>query len=539
MAKPCFYSYSSQPPRWWLLPYSLGQVNFVSLLVLLNIMALGSIEPARADAIPSDLALLDQSAHIERINLHKILSDSAEGKKVWPSLEQSTLTQTSTIGAGARPQDGSHLASVDASSNSLPTIELTTELSSTGDTNAEPAPIGSTSELAPVLSGSDQALGSEGVERSPTAISDALALTPTPAIQLTASPEISPETSPETSPAEADQAEPLRGSQLILGMPSIQLQGAFLQQADDASARLRLTTLYPVTPHLLFGGVVDLTTGRGFSNSPETGLNLSELYVVGSLPSLPELRVVAGLIDLTSYFDRNSFAKDSTTHFFNPAFQTNPALAAAGISTRIGVLLNWSAADNLELKLATFSSSRNLSQLDLDGLAGEIEYRIGTGIIRATYAESRDAGSDTGFDEIFQLPRDNGTFGLNSGDRETAFGLNAEWYVPSLRMGLFGRLGRYHNRSLDAGATTYSLGVNFLDLFLPDDRLGLAYGRQLSNDNLRRNSDGKLPDVLELFYDVRVLPRLRAGITLQQRNEFSETVAGFRVRTDLDISPRR
>lgn len=512
MAKPCFYLYSSQPPRWRLLPYSLGSINFFSLLVLLNITALGGIEPARADAIPSDSVLLDQSAHIERISLHKIPSDSAERKKVWQSLEQATLSQTSTTGAGARPQDGSHLVS-------------------------------------------DQALGSEGGDRALTTTSDALAPIPTSAMQLTASsetspemspdaspeasPEMSPETSPEASSAEAEQPEPLRGSQLILGTPSIQLQGVFLQQADEASARLRLTTLYPVTPHLLFGGVVDLTTGRGFSDSPETGVNLNELYVAGSLPSLPELRVVAGLIDLTSYFDRNSFAKDSTTHFFNPVFQTNPALAAAGISTRIGVLVNWSAADNLELKLATFSSSRNLSQLDLDGLAGEIEYRIGTGIIRATYAESRDAGSDTGFDEIFQLPRDNGTFGLNSGDREVAFGLNAEWYVPSLRMGLFGRLGRYHNRSVDEGATTYSLGVNFLDLFLPDDRLGLAYGRQLSNDDRRRDSDGKLPDVLELFYDVRVLPRLRAGITLQQRNEFSETVVGFRVRTDLDISPRR
>jgi hypothetical protein len=103
-------------------------------------------------------------------------------------------------------------------------------------------------------------------------------------------------------------------------------------------------------------------------------------------------------------------------------------------------------------------------------------------------------------------------------------------------MGVFGRYGRYENTSLDKGGDTYSLGLNFLDLFMQDDRLGFGYGRNLSNNDLRRDSGAKVPDVWELFYDFRLSPLLRAGVTLQARDEFSETIAGFRVKTEFDLT---
>jgi hypothetical protein len=77
-----------------------------------------------------------------------------------------------------------------------------------------------------------------------------------------------------------------------------------------------------------------------------------------------------------------------------------------------------------------------------------------------------------------------------------------------------------------------------LDLFTKDDRLGLAYGRGLSNEQLRRQFKDNVPDVLELFYDFRFLSNLRLGFTLQQRNSFSDTYAGFRVKTEFDVTPR-
>ncbi|MBW4581957.1 MAG: carbohydrate porin [Tildeniella nuda ZEHNDER 1965/U140] len=334
-------------------------------------------------------------------------------------------------------------------------------------------------------------------------------------------------------PAPSDKV--LRQGSEVLGVPSVQLQGVFKQEGSDTSARARLRGFYPVTPNAGFGAEVDLTTGRGFADSQETGLNLNELYFAGSLPSLPTLRLVVGLMDLTSYFDRNSFAKDGATHFFNSVFQTNPALAAAGIASRPGLLVNWSVTDDIDLKATTFSSNRNLGDFHLDAFAGEVGVRFGTAIIRGTYVSSRDAGRRSGFREIFDIPR-SGRAGPQPGDREEAYGINAEVFIPSLKLGLFGRYGHYTNLALDTSGTTYSAGLNFLDVFMPSDRLGLGYGRQLSNDDLRRSRGDNNPDVLELFYDFRITPNLRAAVMLQERNGFSETVLGVRVRTDFDLS---
>lgn len=297
--------------------------------------------------------------------------------------------------------------------------------------------------------------------------------------------------------------------------PTLDVQGAYLQQ-EDASARLRLRGIYPVSPNALFGAIVDLATGDDFAGTEGDGFSLSELYFAGSLPSYPNLRLIAGLMDLTSYFDRNSFAKDSTTHFFHPLFQTNPALASTGVGSRIGGLLNWNITDNVEAKAAVFSSERNLGDFGLDAFAGEIGFRTGNGIIRATYTTDQDTGRD-------------GVLGTQNGDRENAFGINGEYFIPEIKLGLFARYGWLENSELDDSSETYNFGLNFLDLFLQDDRLGLGYafGRGFAEDN----------DVWELFYDIRVSPNLRAGVTLQEREGFSETIFGFRVKTDFQLYP--
>jgi len=325
-------------------------------------------------------------------------------------------------------------------------------------------------------------------------------------ILLTQSDDNEPDASliPENSPPENEALT-----------PTLDIQGAYLQQ-EDASARLRLQGIYPVSPNALFGAIVDLATGDDFAGTEGDGFSLSELYFAGSLPSYPNLRLVAGLMDLTSYFDRNSFAKDSTTHFFHPLFQTNPALASTGVGSRIGGLLNWNITDNVEAKAAVFSSNRNLGDFGLDAFASEIGFRAGNGIIRATYATDKDTGRD-------------GVFGTRNGDRENAFGINGEYFIPEIKLGLFARYGWLENSDRDESSETYNFGLNFLDLFLKDDRLGLGYafGRGFSEDN----------DVWELFYDIRISPNLRAGVTLQEREGFSETIFGFRVKTDFQLYP--
>ena len=320
--------------------------------------------------------------------------------------------------------------------------------------------------------------------------------------------------------------------------PSIQLQGGFIYQGDDFSGRARVSVIYPFSPNVLIGGILDFASGPAITSTNEEGVNLNELYLAASLDDLPNLRLLVGQLDLTSYFDRNSFAKDSLTHFLNPVFQTNPALAAAAIGSRPGALLNWSLSDNLEVKAAAFSSDRSITDFALDGFAGEIGFRTGNFILRGTYTSSVDGGQRSGFQEAFSVTRQDGGFGVQDGDREDAYGVNAELFIPDLNMGLFARYGQYTNQDLDLKGDTYSAGVNFLDLFTPGDRLGVGYGRSLSNDRLRVQAGTEMPDVLEVFYDLQLQRNLRMGFSFQQLNEFSESVAGIRVRADFDVSPR-
>ncbi len=358
---------------------------------------------------------------------------------------------------------------------------------------------------------------------------------PTPPSILPPSP--TPPSATPNTPQPVDRSRPLLRS-TALQEPSLQVQGVYITQGSDSAARGRLSGVYPVTPQLLVGATLDLVTGENLLvDSRGEGLNINELFIATSVGGAPNLRFVLGQLDLTSYFDRNSFAKDGASQFFNPIFQTNPALSATGIASRTGLLVNWSVTDNIEAKAAVFSSSNKISDFALDGFAGEVAVRYGNAIIRGTYSTDRDAGIRDTFPESFGLARDTQRtiFGPQKNDREEAYGLNAEVFVPELKLGIFGRYGRYENRDLGKGADTYSFGLSVLDLFTPDDRLGLAYGRALSNDSLRR---GDYPDVLELFYDFELLPSLRLGFTLQGRDGFEDTVLGVRVRTEFDVTPR-
>jgi hypothetical protein len=350
----------------------------------------------------------------------------------------------------------------------------------------------------------------------------------TPSVPTTA-----PTPVPVTQSVTTQQRRQLNSSSLR--EPSLQFQGVYITQGGDTSARARVSGIYPLSPQALVGATLDLTSqGSSLDDSRNEGLNINELYLATSLGGVPNLRFVIGQIDLTSYFDRNSFAKDGASQFFNPVFQTNPALAATGISSRTGLLADWSVTDNIEAKAAIFSSADKIGDFSLDGFAGEIGIRYGNAIIRGTYATDRDAGVRDSFLESFSIARGNNQFGPDENDREEAYGVNAEVFIPNLKLGLFGRYGRYENRTLGEGANTYVLGASFLDLFTPDDRLGIAYGRALSNDRLRR---GERPDVLEMFYDFKFISNLRVGFSVQARDDFSETVFGIRVKSEFDVTP--
>jgi hypothetical protein len=348
-------------------------------------------------------------------------------------------------------------------------------------------------------------------------------------------PQIQPQSLTNSPTRTSQRSTPLLKS-TALSEPSLRLQGVYVTQ-QETSARARLTGTYPLTPQVLFGATLDfVSNGSSFDDSRNEGLNINELYFATSLGSLPNLRFVIGQMDLTSYFDRNSFAKDGASQFFNPVFQTNPALSATGISSRPGLLVNWSVTDNIDAKAAIFSSSDRLSNFSLDGFAGELGVRFGNAIVRGTYSTARDGDNRDTFPEAFSIARGNNRFGTLRDDREEAYGLNAEVFVPNLKLGLFGRFGRYENRDLGKGADTYVLGATLVDLFTKDDRLGLAYGQALTNDSLRRTT--YRPDVVEAYYDFPLLDNLRLGFSVQGRDSFEETVLGIRVKSEFDVTPR-
>jgi hypothetical protein len=297
---------------------------------------------------------------------------------------------------------------------------------------------------------------------------------------------------------------------------NLNLQGLYILQGDRSSARARLSGDTFLTPNLLVGGALDIVTGPDLTNSD--GIQLTELYLATAVPGVPGLRFRLGQLDLTSYFDRNSFAKDTARDFFNSTFHTNPALIAGANATasRPAGLVQWAVNDDINLSAAVFSSAANITDFALDGFAGEIGFRTGDLILRGTFL--------TGRDTQFQ----------GTGDRLDAYGVNAEWFIPQANLGLFGRYGRL-NSSGGFSGDTYSLGLNVLDVFMEDDRLGLAYGRNLPNTSV----NGVTPDVLEVFYDFEALPNIRMGFTFQQRNQLRESYAGFRIRGDLNLlSPR-
>ncbi|NJO10333.1 MAG: hypothetical protein HC873_12480 [Leptolyngbyaceae cyanobacterium SL_1_1] len=297
--------------------------------------------------------------------------------------------------------------------------------------------------------------------------------------------------------------------------PSLSLQGLYVLQGEESSARARLSGSAFLTPTVLVGGVLDLLTGPDLTN--DDGVQVTELYIAASLPQVPSLRFRFGQLDLTSYFDRNSFAKDISRDFFNSTFQTNPALFAGAnvTASRPAGLVQWAITDDINLGAAIFSSDADIGNFAVDGFAGEVSFRTGDLIVRGTFISSQDTQ--------FQ----------NTDDRLEAYGVNAEWFFPDLNLGLFGRYGEVENANSGFRADTYSFGFNVLDVFSEGDRLGLGYGR-----NLEANlGDGETPDVLELFYDFELVSNIRAGFTFQQRDSLSESFAGFRIRGDLDLTP--
>lgn len=377
----------------------------------------------------------------------------------------------------------------------------------------QPPPVLLTSASVPV--NGLMAAGSPGGQRSNTSpfLVAPGTLSASPAsLPLTPSAGITSVTSPG-GPAASELTSPSVPNQSVTES-SLSAEGLYVLQGDSSSARGRVSGFHFLSPNWLIGGALDIVTGPDLTN--DDGVQLTELYLATAIPALPGVQFRVGQLDMTSYFDRNSFAKDISRDFFNSTFHTNPALVAGAnvTSSRPGGLVQWLVMDNLNLSAAVFSSSGNIADFALDGLATEVGFRMGDFVLRGTFV----TGNGSQFD---------GAKGRLSG-----YGINAEWFIPEVNLGLFGRYGALNSAAGSEG-NNYVIGISTQDLFMQDDRLGLAYGRNLPLNSVEEST----PDVLELFYDFVALPNLRIGFTLQQRNQLQDSYAGFRIRGGLDILP--
>jgi len=290
-----------------------------------------------------------------------------------------------------------------------------------------------------------------------------------------------------------------------------------------------MVTRYTLGSNTILGLDMDFIAGSLFGPG---GVDVRQLFIAQSIPGFENLRFLAGKLDLTAAFDRNSFAKDNLTHFFNFNFGTNPALVAGGLGAKPAFLADWLITDNFSVKLAPFASQFVGDLFQFDSLAGEVAVRFEENYVaRFTFVTGRDTGIST-FRENDRLFRP-----ILPGDRVTAFGFNGEAFFPEIRLGAFFRYGYYRSEVTQVDADFFSLGVNLLDIFRAGDRLGVGYARALSNANLLLPGENT-PDVVEVFYDLNVRERLRVGISAQAQDGFSRGVFGVRARLDFPIVPR-
>ncbi|MEN9240421.1 MAG: hypothetical protein Q6J68_06645 [Thermostichales cyanobacterium SZTDM-1c_bins_54] len=298
---------------------------------------------------------------------------------------------------------------------------------------------------------------------------------------------------------------------------------------QGVAGRLGTVTRYTLGSNTILGLDVDIIGGSLFGPS---GIDVKQLFIAQSIPGLENLRFLAGKLDLTAAFDRNSFAKDNLTHFFNFNFGTNPALVAGGLGAKPAFLVDWLVTDDLAVKVAPFASQFVGDVFQFDSLAGEVAFRFQENYVtRLTFVTGRDTGVST-FRENDRLLRP-----VIPGDRVTAFGLNGEAFFPEIRLGAFFRYGYYRSEVTGVDADHFSLGVNLLDLFRPQDRLGIGYARALSNYNFLLPGE-RTPDVLEVFYDLKVRDNIRVGFSAQAQDGFSRGVFGVRTKIDFPLLPR-
>ncbi|MEE9559066.1 MAG: carbohydrate porin [Candidatus Brocadiales bacterium] len=228
------------------------------------------------------------------------------------------------------------------------------------------------------------------------------------------------------------------------------------------------------------------------------------------------LRLVAGKIDLTNYFDMNTVANDETTQFLASAFVNNLAL---------------SPPDNGPGVVGYFDTRKGYSF----GAGLQSSDNSGTAVTDRVFAIGELDYHTPKF--LFGREGDYRFWGRYNGDtRSSAVGVS---FDQKFREGLsgFGRFGATHNAAPDEVKWTWSLGLGLSSPFSlrRNDHAGLAFSRL-------KTDESKNEELAEVYYNFFITDHMSATLNSQvllnsiREESFKEDyLSTFGLRVQMDF----
>ena len=203
------------------------------------------------------------------------------------------------------------------------------------------------------------------------------------------------------------------------------------------------------------------------------------------------LRMAAGKVDLTNYFDRNRAANDETSQFVTGTLVNNPLLGNPANGP--GAIAHYDSRRNFSVGIgAAGADSSGVNVTEEPYCIAEADFRFR--FLRGQLGNLRFWGSRNG---------------RVSGERrdDYALGVSADQELGS-RVVAFARLGRSFKKAAVRDPHAWSAGVLLHD-FIPErrrDKVGAGYSRYLTLPG--ENLSGETDSVGELFYSIFVTDHL-------------------------------
>ncbi len=236
---------------------------------------------------------------------------------------------------------------------------------------------------------------------------------------------------------------------------------------------------------------LSLLNGYSARLREQNQLELREAWLMTELWS-QKLTLVAGRVDLTNYFDRNTAANDETTQFLSDALVNNPTL---GLSENgAGMVAMYDPKSGFRMKIGYQQSSsvaKNLS--DSLFYLSEVSYRwtpfgLGEGNYRLWYRTDNSSGND-----------------------QTAYGVSIDQKL-SAAVTLFGRYGSAESAS--RRDNFYSGGLQFRGgyVYNPEDAWGLGFANY-------KLGVGDKERLVEAYYNLRMSEKLQLSFHMAHVTE--------------------